>query len=123
VVSSAVNRSTPYNWQFLSAPWGGNTNAPNGLRLTPYATANPFDASFYHGDATGVVGLVPFYNYLTLIDGPAPGLPAPPLPVPALPAPALRAPALAAPSLHRTPSSQPALRRGYEERRRQRAKT
>jgi TonB-dependent receptor len=68
---SAVNRSTPYNWQFLSAPWGGNANAPNGLRLTPYAITNPFDESFYHGDATGVVGRVPFFAYGPLITGPA----------------------------------------------------
>lgn len=67
---SAINRSTPYNWQFLSAPWGGNTNAPNGLRLPAYSIINPFDDSFYHGQGTGVVGAVPFYNVSSLMNGP-----------------------------------------------------
>src|SRR3546814_1167473 len=42
---SAINRSTPYNWQFLSAPWAGNS-----LPLTNYAISNPFDADFFYGE-------------------------------------------------------------------------
>jgi TonB-dependent receptor len=66
---SAVNRSTPYNWQFLSAPWGGSATAPNGLRLTDYAISNPFDSSFFYGKGTGIVGGVPFYNWTSLQNG------------------------------------------------------
>ncbi|MCM8729979.1 TonB-dependent receptor [Hephaestia sp. GCM10023244] len=66
---SAINRSTPYNWQFLSAPWGGSPIAPDGLRLTKYAISNPFDSSFFYGDGTGIVGAVPFFNWPTLRNG------------------------------------------------------
>jgi TonB-dependent receptor len=66
---SAINRSTPYNWQFLSAPWGGSATAPNGLRLNGYSVQNPFDSSFFYGNATGVVGNVPFYEWHTLQNG------------------------------------------------------
>ncbi|HEX7851500.1 MAG TPA: TonB-dependent receptor [Sphingomonas sp.] len=66
---SAINRSTPYNWQFLSAPWGGSPTAPNGLTLTPYAISNPFDSSFFYGKGTGVVGGVPFLNWEMLRNG------------------------------------------------------
>lgn len=68
---SAVNRSTPYNWQFLSAPWGGNANTPpgQGLGLANYAISNPFDSTFFHGKGTGIVGGVPFYNWTSLQNG------------------------------------------------------
>jgi iron complex outermembrane receptor protein len=66
---SAINRSTPYNWQFLSAPWGGSATAPNGLRLNGYEIQNPFDSSFFYGKGTGVVGNVPFLEWHRLRDG------------------------------------------------------
>ncbi len=68
---SAINRSTPYNWQFLSAPWGGSTTAPNGLLLTPYAVSNPYDSSFFYGQGTGVVGNVPFLDWHIMQTGAA----------------------------------------------------
>ena len=61
---SAINRSTPYNWQFLSAPWAGNS-----LALNNYAISNPYDSSFFYGKGTGVVGGVPFLNWEMLRNG------------------------------------------------------
>lgn len=42
---SAINRSTPYNWTFLSAPWSGNNVVP----LSAYGVTNPFVDNFYGG--------------------------------------------------------------------------
>src|SRR3546814_14332343 len=61
---SAINRSTPYNWQFLSAPWAGNS-----LPLTNYAISNPFDADLFYGEGTGIVRHAPFFNWPTLRNG------------------------------------------------------
>ncbi|MEZ0241957.1 MAG: TonB-dependent receptor [Sphingomonas sp.] len=59
---SAVNRSTPYNWTFLSAPWAGNTAIP----LSAYGTPNPFTDGFFGGQAT--VQTLPSFNYNLLFD-------------------------------------------------------
>lgn len=58
---SAVNRSTPYNWTFLSAPWGG-TPVP----LSAYGSPNPFTNGFFDGQAT--VQNLPSFNYEMLFN-------------------------------------------------------
>jgi TonB-dependent receptor len=58
---SAVNRSTPYNWTFLSAPWGG-TPVP----LSAYGSPNPFTDGFFGGKAT--VQSLPSFNYELLFN-------------------------------------------------------
>lgn len=53
---SAVNRSTPYNWTFLSAPWAGNS-----VPFSDYAIANPFTDNFFGGKS--VVQTVPSLDF------------------------------------------------------------
>ncbi len=59
---SATNRSTPYVWSFLSAPWGGNTVIP----MSDYGLQNPFTEGFFDGRAE--VQSLPGFNYFRLFD-------------------------------------------------------
>jgi iron complex outermembrane recepter protein len=57
---SATNRSTPYVWTYLSAPWGGNAIY---LDDDPtYLMPNPGANNFFHGPESGSVGNVPLFN-------------------------------------------------------------
>jgi TonB-dependent receptor len=54
---SAINRSTPFNWTFLSAPWAGNTPVP----FSDYAIENPFTDNFFGGQS--IVQTVPSFDF------------------------------------------------------------
>lgn len=57
---SATNRSTPYVWTYLSAPWGGNAIY---LDADPtYLMRNPGANDFFHGPESGSIGNVPLFN-------------------------------------------------------------
>lgn len=59
---SAVNRSTPYAWTFLSAPWGGNYAIP----MSEYGAPNPFTPNFFGGKVS--VQNLPAFNYQLLFN-------------------------------------------------------
>jgi hypothetical protein len=68
---SAVNRSTPYK---LAVPVGAlGRQHQRAQRPAPTALCDqqPFDSTFFHGQATGTVGGVPFFNWHQIVDGPA----------------------------------------------------
>ena len=57
---SANNRSTPYVWTFLSAPWAGNAI---GLDSDPrFLQVNPGADDFFSGPAQNSIGPVPLFN-------------------------------------------------------------
>lgn len=61
---SANNRSTPYNWSFLSAP-------PTPIRLDAdpsFLMYNPAANNFFHGSAANSIGKVPLFNTKLLRD-------------------------------------------------------